>query len=83
VVVNVLGKKPFFMIDRTRAGEDYFLGRRGKLRKERIGHSRGDFMSSWLVWLVLYAHRHRSILGAAGHIIRTPANQLMGMGLKI
>jgi hypothetical protein len=30
-----------------------------------------------LVWLLLYAHRHRSILGAAGHIILTPANQLM------
>jgi hypothetical protein len=30
-----------------------------------------------LVWLLLYVHRHRSILGAAGHIIRTPANQLM------
>jgi hypothetical protein len=34
-------------------------------------------------WLLLYAHRHRSILGAAGHIILTPANQLMVMGLKI
>jgi hypothetical protein len=31
----------------------------------------------WLVWLLLYAHRHRSILEAAGHIILTPANQLM------
>jgi hypothetical protein len=31
----------------------------------------------WLVWFLLYAHRHRSILGAAGHIILTPANQLM------
>jgi hypothetical protein len=30
-----------------------------------------------LVWLLLYPHRHRSILGAAGHIILTPANQLM------
>jgi hypothetical protein len=29
------------------------------------------------VLLLLYAHRHRSILGAAGHIILTPANQLM------
>jgi hypothetical protein len=28
------------------------------------------------VWFLLYAHRHRSILGAAGHIILTPANQL-------
>jgi hypothetical protein len=38
-----------------------------------------------LVWfcLLLYAHRHRSILGAAGHIILTPANQLIVMGLKI
>jgi hypothetical protein len=34
-------------------------------------------------WL-LYAHTHQSILlGAAGHIILTPANQLMVMGLKI
>jgi hypothetical protein len=30
-----------------------------------------------LVWLLLYAHRHQSILGAAGHIRPTPANQLM------
>jgi hypothetical protein len=29
------------------------------------------------VWLLLYAHKHRSILGAAGHIILKPANQLM------
>jgi hypothetical protein len=28
-------------------------------------------------WLWLYANRHRSILGAVGHIIPTPANQLM------
>jgi hypothetical protein len=34
------------------------------------------------VWLLLYAHRHRSILGEAGHILLTPANQLMVMGLK-
>jgi hypothetical protein len=32
---------------------------------------------------LLHAHTHRSILGAAGHIILTPANQLMVMGLKI
>jgi hypothetical protein len=31
----------------------------------------------WLFWLLLYAHRHRSIIGAAGHIILTPTNQLM------
>jgi hypothetical protein len=31
----------------------------------------------FLVWLLLYAHRHQSILGAAGHIILTTANQLM------
>jgi hypothetical protein len=30
----------------------------------------------------LYAHRHQNILGAAGHIIPTPANQLMVVGLK-
>jgi hypothetical protein len=36
----------------------------------------------WL-WLLFYAHRHRSISGAAGHIILTPANQLMVIGLKI
>jgi hypothetical protein len=33
--------------------------------------------------LLLYAHRHRSTLEAAGHIILTPANQLMVMELKI
>jgi hypothetical protein len=36
-----------------------------------------------LVLLLLYANRHRSILGAAGHIILTPENQLMVIGLKI
>jgi hypothetical protein len=36
----------------------------------------------WLLWLLLYAHRHQSILGTAGHIILTPANQLMVIGLK-
>jgi hypothetical protein len=34
-------------------------------------------MDVYLFWLLLYAHRHRSILGAAGHIILTPVNQLM------
>jgi hypothetical protein len=34
-------------------------------------------------WLLLYAHRHRSISRAAGHLILTPANQLMVTGLKI
>jgi hypothetical protein len=33
-------------------------------------------------WLLLYAHRHQSILGVAGHIILTPANQLMLMGAQ-
>jgi hypothetical protein len=33
-------------------------------------------------WLLLYAHKHRSILGAAGHIILTPANQLIEMGAQ-
>jgi hypothetical protein len=37
----------------------------------------GRFIHKCLVWLLLYAHRHRSILGAAGHIKLTPANQLM------
>jgi hypothetical protein len=36
-----------------------------------------------LVWLLLYAHRHRKILRAAGHILLIPANQLLVMGLKI
>jgi hypothetical protein len=36
-----------------------------------------------LVWLLLYAHRYRRRLGATGHIILTPAKQLMVMGLKI
>jgi hypothetical protein len=35
------------------------------------------------VWLLLYAHRHLSILGVAGHITLAQANQLMVMGLKI
>jgi hypothetical protein len=33
--------------------------------------------------LLLYAHRRQNILGAAGLIIMTPANQLMVMGLQI
>jgi hypothetical protein len=37
---------------------------------------------SLFFWLLLYAHRHQTILGVAGHIL-TPANQLMVMGLKI
>jgi hypothetical protein len=32
---------------------------------------------------VLYAHTRQTIIGAAGNIILTPANQLMVMGLKI
>jgi hypothetical protein len=36
-----------------------------------------------LVWFLLYAHSHRGIVGAAGHITLTPANQLMVVGLKI
>jgi hypothetical protein len=44
----------------------------------RIGYrgSRWD-ETLWMVWLLVYAHRRRSILGATGHIILTPANQLM------
>jgi hypothetical protein len=42
-----------------------------------------EFFFSRVVWLLLYAHRHRSILGTAGHIILTPANQLMVMRFKI
>jgi hypothetical protein len=44
------------------------------------GGSKGGL--AWF-WLLLNAHRHRSISGAAGHIILTPANQLMVMGLKV
>jgi hypothetical protein len=32
--------------------------------------------------LLLYAHRHRSILDLAGHITLTPANHLMVMNSK-
>jgi hypothetical protein len=50
-------------------------------RRLSVGMSR---VLLFFFWLLLYAHRHRSILGAAGHIILilTPANQLMVMGLK-
>jgi hypothetical protein len=37
----------------------------------------GGGTQNGFVWLLLYAHRHQSILGAAGHIILTPANQWM------
>jgi hypothetical protein len=40
-------------------------------------------MVGWLVWLLLNAHMHRSILEAADHIILISANQLMVIGLKI
>jgi hypothetical protein len=39
--------------------------------------------TGWLVWLLLYAHRHQSILGAAGQIILTPANQLMVIAKEV
>jgi hypothetical protein len=39
--------------------------------------------ASFEVWLLLYAHRHRSMLGAAGYIILTPAKQLMVNGAQI
>jgi hypothetical protein len=43
-----------------------------------------EIQTTWMVvLLLLYAHRYRSILEAAGHIILTPANQLMVMELKI
>jgi hypothetical protein len=35
------------------------------------------------IMLLIYAHTHRSILGAAGYIILTPVNQLMVIWLKI
>jgi hypothetical protein len=57
-----------------------FLGTVASLNVHRIcsnGKSWKYRFFGGLVWLMLYAHRHRSILGAAGHIILTPANQLM------
>jgi hypothetical protein len=36
-----------------------------------------NFHATEVGLLLLYAHRHRSILGVAGHIILTPANLLM------
>jgi hypothetical protein len=56
---------------------------RKKERKEKKRKEPKEGKVNWLVWLLFYAHRHRSILGVAGHIILTPANQLMVMGLKI
>jgi hypothetical protein len=32
----------------------------------------------WQDWLLLYAHRHRNIVGAAGHIILAPAKPVDG-----
>jgi hypothetical protein len=43
----------------------------------RLNKKRQGVFVWFLVWFLLYAHRHRSILGAAGHIILTPANHLM------
>jgi hypothetical protein len=57
--------------DRKKNGHDFFFA------CQYPTHTPGV-----LVWLLLHAHRHRSILVAAGHIILTPANQLMVMRLK-
>jgi hypothetical protein len=43
----------------------------------RQTHKQTNGREMVLVWLLLYAHRHRSILKAAGHLILAPANQLM------
>jgi hypothetical protein len=51
--------------------------------KTRWGNSTERGREREMVCLLLYAHRHRSILGAAGHIILIPANQLMVMVLII
>jgi hypothetical protein len=57
-----------------------FVGERYPSRDETRTF-RGLFVYSF--WLLLYAHRHRRILGTAGYNILTPANQLMVMGLRI
>jgi hypothetical protein len=49
--------------------EDPLYHEEGKKRKDRM--------------VALCPHRHQGILGAVGHIILTPANQLMVIGLKI
>jgi hypothetical protein len=60
-----------------RLGNQMFRLSVNRQRRQRVNVlSLCDYTNS-LVWLLLYAHRHRSILGAAGHIILTPANQLM------
>jgi hypothetical protein len=41
-------------------------------RKEEKKELKGERFE-FEFWLLLYAHRHQSILGAAGHIIMTPA----------
>jgi hypothetical protein len=52
-------------------------------KQKQESHYQGFKMVWFLGWLLLYANRHRSILGAAGYIILAPANQLMVMGLEI
>jgi hypothetical protein len=61
-----LGEKSIFYLKNQLGLFFSFMGRIGT-----------NGRSHFLVWLLLYAHGHRSVLGAAGHIILTPANQLM------
>jgi hypothetical protein len=53
-----------------KGGQDYEV-------KKVYRQSQSQFVVCLFVLLLLYALRYRSVLGAAGHIILTPANQLM------
>jgi hypothetical protein len=68
---HVKGVVPVELRDRVESTESHASG---------LASSLNDWF--WF-WLLLNALRHRSILGAAGHIILTPANQWMVMELKI
>jgi hypothetical protein len=54
-----------------------------KMKKAQSERENQCTRTAWFFGLLLYAHRRRRISGTAGHIIQTPANQLMVMNLKI
>jgi hypothetical protein len=55
----------------------FFCGKTEKRTVRKVSKLDDHELHVLFVLLLLYAHRHRSVLGAAGHIILTPANQLM------
>jgi hypothetical protein len=80
--------EPFHVIRDALTGRqsDKWTWQTHKQRGVTLKRPTSSRLGSRLVWLLLYAHRHRSIfMGQLVTLINilTPANQLMVMGLKI